>query len=379
MNLKRGILGTLAVMGLLGCWGGSTVRADEPIDFLRTVPLQIEGYPAAQCLSVPLTSAGQILQVLDTTPTLLVHMEALRRGYADLPLIEQTKLMQALHKRHLTNEKDLLLGFDLGYGELVYEHNKTGLFFLRKANDQIQDQFSNLAYGMAQVEADLTLENASPEEMTTRKMDAMYRLGDAVKIDAAKHQPGFWPSYVRVIEKIKPLAAYKSFSRRDFSLAYLPYGNSVVPLSQVTTTSSLADTQPGTVPVSGLAGALSGAVEFTCEPTDTETGAKKETVPFLGSPLLQRPANFKNTQASIQFYPTAETHQYQVRVLGKGGAPMLTFLSNTTSNVLEDVDGDGVFEIVARQYEYNPYKPIIVYHYAPCGFALDRKIEESFQ
>lgn len=348
----------------------ASTQVSPPIDFLRSVPLESSGYPALQCLPAKLSSADQVLGAIDSTPVLLVHMEALRRGYADLPQPEQEKLLKALRKRHVAKEQDLMLGFDLGYAELVYEHNKTGLFFLRKANDHFQDQFSNLAYGMAQAEADITLENAKPEEMTTRKMDVMYRLGDAVKLDAAKHQPGFWPSYVRVIEKLKPMAAYKSFSNRDFSLTYLPYGNSVVPLSNVTTSSSLSSTKPGSTD-----GSLGSALTNTCTPEAVAPDASG----FFGKMLAQRSANFNGTQATIQFYPTTEANLYQVRVVGANNVTLASFQSNIISNMVEDVDGDGIFEIVARQYQYNRLKPVIVYHYTPCGFTLDKKIFDDFQ
>ena len=347
------------------------------IDLLRSVPLEVTGYASAQCLPPQLTSAQDVLTVLNGTPVLLVHMEALRRGYTELPAEERAKLLSDLHKRHMAKETDLMLGFDLGYAELVYEHNKTGLFFLRKANDHFQDQFSNLAYGMAQAEADITLENASPEELTTRKMDVMYRLGDAVKIDAAHHQPGFWPSYMHVLEKLKPMGAYKSFSRRDFSLAYVPYGNTVVPLRPaVNSSSSLSQTQQpgslGQLPFSATVTPASSTA--VCSP---EAGTSESTG-FFGSIVSQRTANFNGKLASIQFYRTADPH-YRVRVVDSTGASLLTFETLTTANIVEDLDGDGVFEIVARQYQYDSLKPVLVYRYTACGFALDQKLSASFQ
>jgi hypothetical protein len=375
-GLRQGFLGAVALLMSLAGIANAELLTETPsqqVDFLRSVPLEVSGYPAAQCLSSRLTSADQILQVLNSTPVFLVHMEALRRGYAELPLTEQTRLLKALRARHTAKENDLAIGFDLGYAELVYENNKTGLFFLRKANDKFQNQFTNLAYGMAQVEADITLENAKPEEMTTRKMDAMYRLGDAVKIDAGQHQPGFWPSYMRVIEKMKPMVAYKSFSRRDFSVAYLPFGNPVVPLSNVTV-SSLSEVQPGTPGTT-----ITGIVNNSCSP-NAEAG-NTDAANFFGKNMLsQRTAVFRDSKATIQFYPTSEDHLYNVRVLGPTGNPMLSFQSHVMGNIVEDLDGDGTFEIVARQFQYNPFKPFVVYRYtAACGFELDQKVRDSFQ
>ncbi len=354
---------------------GFNATSGSEIDILRSVPLEVTGYASAQCLPAQLTTAEEVLNVLNSTPVLLVHMEALRRGYAELPFDEHAKLLSALHQRHMAKETDLMLGFDLGYAELVYEHNKTGLFFLRKANDHFQDQFSNLAYGMAQAEADITLEKASPEEMTIRKMDVMYRLGDAVKIDAAHHQPGFWPSYMHVLEKLKPMGAYKSFSHRDFSLAYVPYGNTVVPLRPEVNSGSLSQTQPGSLGQLPFRSTLTNpSASSLCSP---EAGTS-ESNRFFGSIVSQRTANFNGKLATIQFYRSNDPH-YRVRVVDSTGTSLLTFETLTAANILEDLDGDGVFEIVARQYQYDPLKPVLVYRYTACGFQLDQKLTASFQ
>ncbi len=367
MRLKKGILGVVSALSVAGAAYLPGMAAEQSVDILRSVPLEVQDYASAKSFPEKFTSATEVMSVLNSTPVLLVHMEALRRGYLDLPASEQEKLLSDLHKRRMTNENDLMLGFDHGYAQLVYKRNKTGLFFLRKANDKIQDQFSNLAYGMAEAEADILLEGAKPEETTTRKMDVTYKLGDAVKLDAIKHQPGFWPSYVRVIEKLKPMPAYQSFTRRDFSLAYVPYGNSVVPLKTGTSATSLPlSNQPAAL--------LSNSLGTSCDPND----GLKDADGKLGNIVSQRSANFNGNTALIQFSPTEETHLYRVRVLNATGAPMLSFKTYAMSNIVEDLDGDGVFEIVARQYQFNPMLPVLVYRYTPCGFELDKKTFEEF-
>jgi hypothetical protein len=366
MSIRTGILGVMAALTLSISLPYSSFA--ENVDFLRSIPLEVSGYASAQAFPEKFTTAEQVIQAINNTPVLLVHMEALRRGYHELPIDEQEKLLTALHKRRMTNEHDLVLGFDHGYAQLVYKQNKTGLFFLRKANDKIQDQFSNLAYGMAQVEADINLEDAAPDQTTTRKMDAVYKLGDAVKIDAMKHQPGFWPTYMRVVEKMKELPAYKSFTRRDFSLAYIPLGNKVVPMTGANTSSIPLTDKPASL--------LSSAMNTSCQPAANDMDIENNQNAAI---LAQRSANFNGNQALILFSPTEEPHLYRVKVLGPSGQPMLSFKSHTMPNVVEDIDGDGVFEIVARQYQYNPMQPIIVYRYTPCGFELDKEIFGNFQ
>ncbi len=356
------------------------VQADT-VDFLRTIPLTVDGYASAKAFPETFTTPDQVIQALNSTPVLLVHMEAIRRAYHDLDAGSQDKLLEAIHKRRMTNEKDLMLGFDHGYAQLVFKQNKTGLFFLRKANDFFQDQFSALAYGMAEVEADLTLEASTPEVTTTRKLDAMFKLGDAVQRDAQKHQPGFWPSYIQVIQKMKGMPAYKSFSNRDFSLVYVPYGNAVVPLGGVQNSSQSLTTNN---PESGLTSASFGSV---CSPEpgpmDTDYNAVR------GVSIAQQATNFNGNPALIQFFQTQESQfqekqtqgskQYLVRVTGSDGKPLAAFKTNVAPNrIVEDLDKDGVFEIVVRQYRENPLQPIIVYRATPCGLEADQKILNNF-
>lgn len=456
----------------------AAVNNINAIDILRSIPLEIQGYPAAQQLPEHFDSAAAVSSALSSAPSMLVRMEILRRSYADLSVTERDQVLAALEKRHKLNEKDLQVGFDYGYAQLVYEHNKTGLFFLRKANDAFKTQFSSLAYGMAEAEADLTLENATIEQMTTRKLDTIYRLGDAVQRDAEKHEPGFWPSFVRVIEKLKPVTAYEHFTRRDFSLVYVPYGNKVIPalkpgetsqvlpLKNVSTATLLSNSattacdptalnavnddeetsgasHASTTPSgkSPSSAALTGS-KASVAPVSTETsqtsatsapsildiamqnkganqaqgkgseqvqsyesktdknhskkkavlnldtlqvkgGAQSASVSSsnnLGVAVAHRMANFNGTNATIEFFPTKDPDRLRIRVFNQSGFPLLSFTSHTSpSSIVEDLDGDGTLEIVARQYAYDPYEPVRVYRYTPCGFELDRKIFDYFR
>jgi hypothetical protein len=342
----------------------------ENIDILRSTPMAVNGYASARAFPETFTTQDEVIQALNSSPVLLVHMEALRRAYHDLDPSKHDKLLEAIHKRRMTNEKDLMLGFDHGYAQLVFKQNKTGLFFLRKANDFFKDQFSALAYGMAEVEADINLEGSSPEITTTRKLDATFKLGDAVKRDAMNHQPGFWPSYIQVLEKMKPMPAYKSFSHRDFSLTYVPYGDTVTSLQGVSTSSlqlndfaTLTDVPLGTV----------------CSPEETSP-LDVSAQAISGPTMAQQSAIFNGKSALVQFFQGQQPKQYHVRVTGNNGQPMATFKANTIPRrIVEDLDKDGVYEIVVRQYEENPLQPVIVYRYTPCGLELDEKIHESFQ
>ncbi len=350
-------------------------------DLLRTVPLEITGYEAGKQFPAHFTDAASVLSAINSSPVLLLHMEALRRASLDLTDIEKKKVTATLLKKHQVLETDLALGFDLGYAQLVLDNNKTGLFFLRKANDKLKTQFTALAYGMAEAQADLTLENAKPEETTTRKMDSTYQLSDAVMLDAASHQPGFWPSFIKVIADMKTVSAYGSFSRRDFSRVYVPIGKNGTLIPPTTTT------KPGettvTLPLStDPATLLNNSANTSCNPADSDdVDLKKEgkANPLSGGVVAQRTATFGGNTASLQFFPIEGTHFYRVRILSTKGEVLLSFKTHAMPSIVEDLDGDGSLEIVARQYEYDPTDPILVYRYTPCGFELDKKIFNDFR
>lgn len=376
MRIKNWLLSTLLTLPLLGLSQSAPSCAwAESFDLLHTVPLEIKGYEVSKDFPVTFYTADQVLKAIDSSPILLVHMEALRRGYEDLPATEKQKLLAALLKRHQQKEADLQLGFDHGYAQLVYANNKTGLFFLRKANDQFQNQFSSLAYAMAEVEADLNHEGAPPDGMTTRKMDAMYKLSDAVKFDAAHHEPGFWPTFIRVLEKIKPLAAYQSFANRDFSLLYLPYGNSVIPMQGA---------QIVMIPLKASPEALASNTSHTsCSPNEPDSSTatsfaapNPDTPPK--QPVATKNVTFNGDSAVLQFFATETPGLFRVRVTGTYGEPMLSFETYSSNRIVEDLEGDGSFEIVARQYKNDPLNPIMVYRYTPCGFELDKQVFSSF-
>lgn len=390
MHYRRWACSLLVGLGVTAFVG---LGQAETIDLLRDVPLEVSGYAAGQQFPTRFQTASEVLNALDSTPVLLLHMEALRRGYHELSETEKAKLLNGLLQRRRANENDLQAGFDHGYAQLVFNRNKTGLFFLRKANDKFQNQFSSLAYGMAEVEADLLLEDATVEQSTPRKLDATFQLADAVRRDVANHQPGFWPSFVRVIEKLQDIPAYRSFSHRDFSMVYVPYGHSVKLLKPDPSASVSNDMQASlTFPLTNAKETLlSNSASTSCDPQDavsSDSESPQESGSgFLrggvneigGTPVAQHSANFSGKNATIQIFPTEETHVFRVRVFSQTGQPLLSFKSHVASNIVEDLERDGALEIVARQYQYNPLQPVLVYRYTPCGFELDKKIFNQFK
>lgn len=332
------------------------------LDLLRNIPLETSTYLKDGTLPPTFTSADQIMKVLNEKRNLLVHMEAIRRSYSELGPAEQEKLVTTLFQRYRALNEDPVRFFDYGYAQLVLKDNKTGLFFLRKANDAIKDQFSSLAYGMAQAEADLNFEQGDPAQMTTRKLDSIFMFKDAVKRDAKAHKPGFWPTYVRVMEQLKPIGAYNDLVKSDLSVYYVPYGNSVFPD---------APPQPKYVGTAFLA-AAGGS---TCQPYDP---FKKLTSQALYN---QRNVDFNGDgqNLNVQFYTdSTKPNSYQVVVSNSNGT-LANFDSPVAPYIVEDIDADGKYEFVVRQYEYDPLHPIKVYRYNSCRFEQDADISANFE
>jgi hypothetical protein len=99
---------------------------------------------------------------------------------------------------------------------------------------------------------------------------------------------------------------------------------------------------------------------------------------ITGDMVSQRTMNFGMDSALIQFFGTNEPGLYRVRVTSSSGQPMLSFKTYARNSIVEDLDGDGNFEIVARQYSQDPLNPVLVYRHTPCGFELDKKITDNF-
>lgn len=426
------LLSSFSVFTLLSGVSLAESLTSSPVSLLRDVPLKVDSYTDILAdTPARLSTASEILQVINNTPNLLIHMELLRRGYHELSEAEQSRLMERLEERHQDSDKDMIMAFDYGYGQLVYLNNKSGLYFLRKANDTFESQFTSLAYGMAQVDTDLNLENMTPSQMTTRKLDAIYKLGDSVKLDAARHQSGFWPSFIGVIERIKHVEAYKNFSNRDFSLAYVPYGSITIkyntaantnkPVALTTTQhvaannptepeitetelpsigrliqpeaslqckadlslgddaverTTLSSGQTATV-VRAYAARVMSAAPSALLPS--QSGLTPEIEQAGKTLLMERTFQVDGVNTTLRFYPGTAENQYQVQVETDGKAPF-TFDSYVMPGILEDLDRDGQFEIVVRQYRHEPLKPVLVYRYYPsCGFQQDEAVVRQFE
>lgn len=193
---------------------------------VRKLPIRIESIMSAEELASKLTDAKSTYSYLTTETNLLIQMEAIRQAYWRFgqDSTQASQLMADLKQRYTKEPNNAEKYFTYGYAQLVFEANKNGLFFLRKANDKLQLPVTSLAYGLAEIDADLAFEGASPDEINTRTMDSVYKLKDALSLNKTYRQKGIWPTIVEIRSAVKSYKAYDDFVREDLSLVYVPVG-----------------------------------------------------------------------------------------------------------------------------------------------------------
>jgi hypothetical protein len=344
-----------------------------PLVLLREVTIPLTGYAG---LSVPesFSTASQVLPLLESNEKMGTHMEILRRAYHSLPESEKVTLIQALYNRYDVDAGNPVKFFDHGYAQLVFNQNKTGLFFLRKANDKLLDPFVSLAYAMAQAEVDLAHEKATPDAINMRKMDVNFRLSEAIQRDKTDHQPGFWPVFGFAVGKLSQLAAYSDLANRDFSEAYVPLGNTRFNIvSKPMSKSGLVVSGSSKVTAAAFL-----AVSDTCSPqAGKQEATLTEQTPAYSRSVETKPGGSIHT---INYYrTTGETQPYRVLVQDEHNRLLADFPASVGPAIVEDLDGDGTFELVLRQFQQDRLHPVQVYRWTGCEYRRDGKIDALFQ
>lgn len=340
---------------------------------IRTIPLEVSAYPEAANISEQATSAQKTIAGLTESPNLLVHMELLREAYGIYGdnSTEKPKLIKALKDRYWADQENPEKFFDYGYSQLVFDANKNGLFFLRKANDKIASPFTNLAYGLAQIDADIYFEKAAINELTTRKMDAVYKLKDALTLNRDAKKSGVWASYVAIVQALKAYPAYESIVTEDVSTIYVPYSFQTTASTAGINFLAVSPNTPSAAPQNTLS---TLPKEKTLCHFDTQSLDWKQLADLKAIDLDNDGHN-----EGVAFLKTTETGPYQVVVYNEDRRPLAMFSSNKTGYLAEDLNGDGIKELVVRQYDSDPMHPVSVYRWNGQCFNEDKDIKAYFQ
>jgi len=360
----------------------SSAHAEESL-LVRTVALDISSYPEAANLDDVDKTADGTVNFLNSTKPLLVHMEALRRSYAVYGenADEKNKLMKALKDRYMAEPENAAKYFDYGYAQLVMTADKNGLFFLRKANDKLANPYTNLAYGITQIDTDLAFENKAPDDMTPRKMDAMYKIKDALTYNKEDVLPGIWPSFIHVLEGIKSYPAYENLRTEDLSTIYVPYGNACLSRGSADATVLLSLKETGTNPEITSTAPPVPTADAGGDTTKTVTVCSFTAKPNWSKLYTTKSMDLQNDgkSYSINFFNTDTGKPYDVIVLNPDNNVVGAFSSYKAPYIIEDLDNDGKYELVVRQYDKDPYHPLYVYRWNGSCYSEDQQVSAYFK
>ena len=380
----------------------SSVRSS--VDLLHQIVFPVAAYQEASLWPVKLDKADTLFSALEQDQHLLVHMEAFRRASKELSLAEQDRLLQWVFQRQQQAPENVVRFFDQGYGQIVLKNNKTGLFFLRKANDRLKNQFTSLAYALAEADVDLGQEASSPAEMTMRKLDVTYKLIDAVTRDAETHQPGFWPAFADTVERLAGVPAYADFTRQDFSQKYLPYGKcmagalEMLSPAEIKTNSSLKQSgKPSEIKKQSARNKLPESVTLLAA---LEPREKREVKENLAAGVSLGPGTIPEEGFRVNWVPGQSPFFLYLHKSERSDAdatgtasilkefwlydaqkqPLCHFSAGVNAyQIVEDLDANGVPELVVRQYATNKRHPLHVYRYQNGHFELDTSVEKLFE
>lgn len=366
-----------AVLAVTFGLSGQLSALAEPEMLIRTVPMEVSGYAEAEGLTEKIQTADATLTLLQETEPLIVHMEALRNAYQiyGQNSEETQKLLSSLKERYMADSSNAAKFFDYGYAQLVFEGNKNGLFFLRKANDQIASPYTSLAYALAQVDVDRIHEAAAPDALTTRKMDITYKLKDALLYNKEDLLPGVWPSYVHILEALKAFPAFENLIHEDVTAILVPYGTTSANREggnlflniDVSQYSDKVAGQPGTMSAKSID--VDTSCNFSTEVPNWSDLAASKSTDLDGDGQME----------SINFFTTSAEGPYQVRVLNHDSKVIGAFESYKAPYIMEDLDMDNRFELVVRQFDKDLYHPLYVYRWNGNCYGEDKRVSAFFK
>ncbi|MBY0450351.1 MAG: hypothetical protein K2X01_06995 [Cyanobacteria bacterium] len=384
----------------------STVNsaATSSVDLLHQIVFPVTAYHEATLWPEKLEKAETLFPALEQDQHLLVHMEAFRRASKELNATEQERLLKWVFQRQQLAPENVVRFFDQGYGQIVLKNNKTGLFFLRKANDRLKNQFTSLAYALAEADVDLGQEASSPAEMTMRKLDVTYKLIDAVTRDSEMHQPGFWPAFADTVDRLSGVPAYADFTRQDFSQKYLPYGKSMAgALEMLSPAEIVARKSSGNASGNAIDKKSGKSSEIKKQ---SATNKLPESLTLLAEAVPEKVMPGEGLEAGLQeafrvnwvpgespFYlylhkselsegltTGSEKSTKEFWLYNAQKQPLCHFSAGVNAyQVVEDLDANGIPELVVRQYASNKRHPLHVYRYQNGRFELDAAIEKLFE
>jgi hypothetical protein len=394
----------------------------SPVVSVSTEPSFLDWLANQQTARQTINLSGQsLLSMLDARANQpLAQLSLLLAARQHLTPAQQMAVLPVLKARVDAKNSQPSQWMTFGFAKVALERSKTGLFFLRKANDELQTPASELAYAMAQADMELSLEKGNPNEVTVRKLDVAYLLNQAVKQDAAKHEPGFWPLFADTVSQLRTMQGYSSLLSKDYSQLYVPMGNRMAVTVPTTTVNQylaslngasksprkIADAAssaatpkrpwrwwwqkaepvdtaaaPSSVTASNGASTTPSSTEIVMGSSVSSTGGKVLDTKYVQ--LSPDPGQWIGVQYSV---PASELplgivppKQLEALVLNKNNQPLGRITVPDQSSLAEDLDRDGQFELVVRQFSKVPQYPVRVFRITPTGMVEDSRYTQLFR
>ncbi|MEB3205933.1 MAG: hypothetical protein VKK59_01125 [Vampirovibrionales bacterium] len=384
---------------------------------LKNIAVPAEGLPET------FRTASEVLGVLASQSSWPSRLETLRRASWSLSKPEQKSLLASLRQQYQAQNTDINRYVTYGLADFIMTENKSSLYFFRKATESSQDPFLNLIYAMAQAQVDATIERALPSEMTARKLDVILRLRESVSMDTLKHTPGFWPVFVQVRQRLCMNPLYAQDLSDDFSLRYVPVGQSpfsvpTLPASK-SARASARSTSPSKRPEASVSqpaktASKAALLAVSASPQASESAqqagllqsnslsANSLSANSLSANSLSAnslPAKLEASQmapanlVSLRSIPLSPSMSHQVKfyanfsrdhaftgVVTSSNEQIVAVLDGLNStNIVEDLEGDGQFELVVRQFNQTPQAPVRVYRFVNGAYHLDERVASLFE
>lgn len=291
---------------------------------------------------------------------LLAHVGLINEVAQTLSAEKQQLFLHELETRQQQNQKNVAANFDYGYALLRLGQNSDGLYVLRKLSDALpEDTTIQLVYAAAMAEADKTFDKTPDDDLSHSKLEATNHIKQALASDLKSHQPGFWPTFISIVTPLSKLPAYEGLLTKDFSASYVPRGNRVpLYVAPIEAEKAMAD----------------------------EASAVKHTTWVFAPGDVER-TNYIQLKADDPWVVVKHLTPAGARKLGgantlvlnQAGEVLARFYNPGRPYVVEDLEKDGTFEIVVRQYDEKPATPVFVYRYRNEQLMLDEAVQQLFE
>jgi hypothetical protein len=337
----------------------------------------------------------------------LTALQYLAYAQQSLPLAQHPKASAAVDAWRNAEAGNPNVWMLKGMAELLFDNNDTGLFFLRKANDELDTSVSQLAYALGLAYADTALVPANQRtEVTQRKLNASYAFRDAFTRDVATPTAGLWPVAARALTDLRlKNPAFEVLLASNYSDAYLPYGNrrvdfiapssveaywqSLAPKAKTKRKAKKMTEPPTTLTLKPAApcpqghdpeGQQANATHPPCAlvlPTDAVVSVRH--VKHKGATADDWLSLYTVTVPATEQTADAKAPPYRVIVANQRNEWLGIVPAYRDANLLEDINRDGEFEVVLRQEAYNPLQPVRVFSVSPQGLSEAKELTRHFE